>query len=114
MSTIDRVEISEFSFEVENIGLEQATAGIGNMAYVRGSKFTASRYAVLISTDDDGLQGEYVTHWVGTPSSLGQTLMLSFISAKSVSKARSTMVSTSRLCRWTCGTKCKAWSRRTR
>lgn len=33
------------------------------------------RYAVSIRTDD-GLEGRYVTHWVGSASALGQTLML--------------------------------------
>ena len=75
MSRIDRVEISAFSFETANIGLEQATAGVGNMAYVKGSTFAATRYAVVISTDD-GARGEYVTHWVGTPAALAQTHML--------------------------------------
>jgi L-alanine-DL-glutamate epimerase-like enolase superfamily enzyme len=75
MSKIDRVEIDEFTFEVRNIGLEQASAGVGNMAYVAGSIFTAKRYAVRIHCDD-GLEGAYVTHWVGTPSALAQTLML--------------------------------------
>lgn len=75
MSRIDRVEITEFSFEVPDIGLEQAQAGVGNMAYVAGSTFTARRYAVRVFCDD-GAQGAYVTHWVGTPSSLAQSLML--------------------------------------
>lgn len=75
MATIKRVEITEFSFEVSNIGLEQAAAGVGNMAYVKGSSFTARRFALRIHSDD-GTTGEYVTHWVGTPSSLAQATML--------------------------------------
>ena len=66
MSKINRVEIHEFSFDIENLGLEQATTGVGNMAYVAGDKLKAFRYAVNIKTDD-GLQGEYVTHWGGDP-----------------------------------------------
>ena len=46
MSKIDRVRIHEFSFEVPDIGLEQASAGVGNMAYVKGSSLTAHRFAV--------------------------------------------------------------------
>ena len=75
MATIKRIEITEFSFEVPDIGLEQAAAGVGNMAYVRGSTFTARRFALRIHSDD-GATGEYVTHWVGTPASLAQATML--------------------------------------
>lgn len=76
MSRIDRVEVHAFQFEVENLGLSKASAaGVGNMIYRAGSRLTAHRFAVKISCDD-GAQGEYVTHWVGTPSTLGQVLML--------------------------------------
>ena len=75
MAAIDRVSLTEFSFDVHDIGFEQASAGVGNMAYVKGAVFTARRFAVRIDTDD-GASGEYVTHWVGTPSSFGQASML--------------------------------------
>lgn len=76
MSKITRVELYAFSFEVENMGLGgHAAAGVGNMIYLAGGKFTADRFAVRILCDD-GAQGEYVTHWVGTSATLGQTLML--------------------------------------
>ncbi|NKB69781.1 MAG: mandelate racemase [Candidatus Latescibacteria bacterium] len=75
MSRIDRVEIHEFSFTVPNFGTEQTSAGVSNMIYQAGSQLEARRYAVQIACDD-GLQGEYVTHWVGTPSSLAQAHML--------------------------------------
>ena len=72
---IDRVEVHEFGFSVPDLGLEQATAGVGNMAYVPGAALEARRYAVRVRCDD-GATGSYVTHWVGTPSSLAQTIML--------------------------------------
>ena len=75
MSRIDRVQSREFTFDVPDIGLEQAAAGIGNMAYIKGATLTATRFAVRICCDD-GASGEYVTHWVGTPASLAQALML--------------------------------------
>ncbi len=75
MSRITSVACTEFEFTVDNIGLEQAAAGTGNMAYVKGGRFPARRFAVRITTDD-AVIGEYVTHWVGTPSSLAQTGML--------------------------------------
>jgi L-alanine-DL-glutamate epimerase-like enolase superfamily enzyme len=76
MSIIDRVEIHAFTFEVENLGLgKHAAAGVGNMVYMPGSRLKATRFAVRIRCDD-GAQGEYVAHWVGTPSALGQAQML--------------------------------------
>lgn len=76
MSKIDRVEIHAFSFEIANLGIRaQGAVGVGNMVYRAGSTLTAHRFAVKICCDD-GAQGEYVTHWVGTPSTLGQTIML--------------------------------------
>lgn len=75
MGKIDRVRIREFSFEIPNLGLEQASAGVGNMAYIKGSTLTARRFAVRIDSND-GSCGEYVTHWVGTPASLAQAVML--------------------------------------
>ncbi len=76
MSHISRVEIRSFNFEVPDLslGVHPAT-GVGNMVYAKGSHLTATRYAVRI-TCRDGAQGEYVTHWVGTPSALGQMQML--------------------------------------
>ncbi len=76
MSHISSVEIRSFSFEVPDmsLGVHPAT-GVGNMVYAQGSHLAATRYAVRI-TCHDGAQGEYVTHWVGTPSALGQMQML--------------------------------------
>ena len=75
MALITQVSITEFSFDVPNIGLDTAAAGVGNMAHVKGGLFKAKRFAVKISTDV-GVHGEYVANWVGTPSSMGQALML--------------------------------------
>ena len=76
MSKINQVEISPFTYEVPDLGLRrQQTLGVGNMEYVPGDKLSVSRYAIRVQTDD-GLRGEYVTHWVGTPASLAQSLML--------------------------------------
>jgi L-alanine-DL-glutamate epimerase-like enolase superfamily enzyme len=76
MSRIERVEISAFTFEVEGLGLPQSgAAGVGNVEHVRGGRFKATRFAVRILAAG-GLEGAYVTHWVGTPSALGQALML--------------------------------------
>lgn len=45
------------------------------MAFVSNDRFKAKRYAVQIFFKD-GVQGEYITHWVGTPSSMAQSIML--------------------------------------
>ena len=76
MSKIDRVEIFAFTFDVKNMGLgAHSAAGVGNVIYKKGSTFKAERFAVRILCDD-GASGEYVAHWVGTPSTLGQARML--------------------------------------
>ena len=75
MSKITSVELTEFSFIVDNIGLESAAAGVGNMAYIKGAKFPAKRWAVRIKTDE-GVMGGYVVNWGSTPSSFGQACML--------------------------------------
>jgi L-alanine-DL-glutamate epimerase-like enolase superfamily enzyme len=76
VSKIDRVEIHGFGYEVPNLGLPSHGAqGVGNWVYHKGSKVKASRYAVRIRTDD-GLVGEYITHWVGTFSAMAQSIML--------------------------------------
>ena len=76
MSRVVRVEVHEFTYEVPDLGLASHKAlGVSNLVFEKGGKLPFSRYAVAIQTDD-GLRGEYVTHWVGTRAALGQTLML--------------------------------------
>lgn len=76
MSTIDRIEIHEFSFDVENLGLEsESEKAVYNIGYKPGSKIELSKYAVVIRAND-GTRGEYVTHWVGTKAALAQSLMM--------------------------------------
>ncbi len=76
MSLIDRVEIHAFGFDVPDLGLgRHPAAGVGNVLYQGGGRFRAQRFAVRVRCDD-GAEGAYVTHWVGTPSALGQARML--------------------------------------
>lgn len=75
MSRIDRVEVHEFTFEVPDLGASASAMGVGNIAFVKGGRLPVSKYAIVIRTDD-GLRGEYVTHWVGTKAALAETLML--------------------------------------
>lgn len=76
MSKIARIEIHEFTFEVENLGLEsESEKAIYNIGYKPGGRIELSKYAVVIEADD-GARGEYVTHWVGTKAALAQSLMM--------------------------------------
>ncbi|MER8961211.1 enolase C-terminal domain-like protein [Mesorhizobium sp. M0701] len=76
MSKITEVDVIPFTFEVPELSLgESRTMGVSNMVYEHGAVLKVMRYAVALRTND-GLEGRYVTHWVGTPSALGQTVML--------------------------------------
>jgi L-alanine-DL-glutamate epimerase-like enolase superfamily enzyme len=76
MSRITEVSVVPFTFEVRDLGLgAHAAMGVSNLQYQKGASLRVMRYAVKIRTDD-GLSGEYVTHWVGTHGALGQTIML--------------------------------------
>ena len=76
MSKIDRVELFAFTFSVPDLSLGgHAGAGVGNLIYQAGASLAVTRYAVRLFCDD-GAQGAYVTHWVGTPSTFGQMQML--------------------------------------
>jgi L-alanine-DL-glutamate epimerase-like enolase superfamily enzyme len=76
LTSIASVDLSLFRFDVEGLGLPaHGAAGVGNLIARKGGRSSAQRWAVRIETDD-GARGEYVTHWVGTPSSFSQATML--------------------------------------
>ena len=75
MSRIDRIKIREFSYDVVNLGLVSNAVGVANIVFKKGAALPTTRYTITIQTND-GHQGEYVTHWVGTNASMAQTLML--------------------------------------
>jgi L-alanine-DL-glutamate epimerase-like enolase superfamily enzyme len=76
VSRITEVRVVPFTFEVPDLGLgAHAAMGVSNLQYQKGASLKVMRYAVRLRTDD-GLAGEYVTHWVGTHSALGQTNMI--------------------------------------
>jgi L-alanine-DL-glutamate epimerase-like enolase superfamily enzyme len=75
MSRITRVEIHAFEFDAKNLGVFTGARSIGALSYVKGAVARLMKYAVRIETAD-GCRGEYVTHWVASASSLGQTRML--------------------------------------
>lgn len=74
MSTINRIEVHVFQFDAPNLGSAGGSA-IGALGCKRGAVTRLTKYATVIHTSN-GLRGEYVTHWVGSASALGQTLML--------------------------------------
>ena len=67
MSTIERVEVHPFTFEVANL----EARGAGAFGYAQGGRMAVGRYAVTIRTDD-GMVGEYVTQLGGSPAALAQ------------------------------------------
>lgn len=76
MSTITRIELHAFKFPLKDMSLGAHSAtGVGNVIYKKGAIVDAERFAVRICCND-GAQGEYLTHWVGTPSTFGQISML--------------------------------------
>jgi L-alanine-DL-glutamate epimerase-like enolase superfamily enzyme len=72
MSRITRIEVHEFEFDARNLARDGLAQSI---TFKRGASVRLAKYAIAIHTADGGC-GEYVTHWVATRSSLGQTLML--------------------------------------
>jgi L-alanine-DL-glutamate epimerase-like enolase superfamily enzyme len=74
MSRINKIEVHAFQFDAMNLGSVRG-AGVGAFGYMKGAKTRVTKYAVAIMTDN-GLRGEYVTHWVASGSALGQTVML--------------------------------------
>ena len=76
MSIITKVDVIPFTFKVHDLGLgSHRTMGVSNLSYQKGGTLEVMRYAIRIITND-GVEGHYVTHWVGTQGALGQTLML--------------------------------------
>lgn len=75
MSTIDRVELHEFTFDVEDLAAVERGRPSFNLVYLPGARTTFLRYAVVIRTSD-GSRGEYVPHWIGGRAELAQSIML--------------------------------------
>ena len=66
MSVISRVEVHEFAYEAENIGMG---AGGFDFVQVPGNRQTLGKFALRIEADD-GARGEYVGLWGATPIAL--------------------------------------------
>lgn len=74
MSKINRVEIFDFEYEVENLAAASEHTH-NHVAYKKGGRMKLKKYAVVIEADD-GARGEYVAMWGGTRPALAQSIML--------------------------------------
>src|SRR3954467_12339626 len=72
MSSIDRVEVHEFAFDLPDLGFD---SGGFNIVYHPGNRLSLSKYAVKIEADE-GARGEYVTRWGRAKMGWGQPLAL--------------------------------------
>ena len=72
MSQIARVQVHEFTYQADNIGVDP---GGFDLVQMPGSSRTLSKFGIVIETRD-GSRGEYVGMWGGTPMSLSQVLYL--------------------------------------
>ncbi|MEM9027522.1 MAG: enolase C-terminal domain-like protein [Pseudomonadota bacterium] len=76
MALINKVEVIEFAFQVNNLGVSMDGPGaIYNLGYSPGSVTELTKYATIIHCDD-GSSGAYVAHWGGSRASMAQTLTL--------------------------------------
>jgi L-alanine-DL-glutamate epimerase-like enolase superfamily enzyme len=72
VSTIIGVEVHEFSYTANDVGLNETQF---DLVSTPGNRQKMSKFAVVIETDD-GLRGEYVGLWGATSMSLGQVVDL--------------------------------------
>ena len=72
MSQIARVQVHEFTYEADNIGVDP---GGFDLVQMPGSSRRLSKFGIVIETRD-GSRGEYVGMWGATPMSLSQVLYL--------------------------------------
>jgi L-alanine-DL-glutamate epimerase-like enolase superfamily enzyme len=76
MSVISEVRVIPFEFTVNGLDLGAHRAmGISNVRFCSSGSLRVMRYAIRVRASD-GAEGTYVTHWVGTPAALAQTVML--------------------------------------
>ena len=64
MSIISKVEVIDFTYELENMGAASENSH-NHVGYQKGGVLPMTKYAVVIECED-GSRGEYVTHWGGT------------------------------------------------
>ncbi len=72
MDTIEKVELTAFQFDVENLSLgAHASMGVSNYVYEKGGKLPVTRYVVKIAASS-GVCGEYMVNWGATPATFAQ------------------------------------------
>lgn len=72
MSTIQKITITRFQFDVPNLARIGAGQHIG---FQKGARLPVVRDAIAIETND-GLRGEYVTQWGSSPATFGEMQMI--------------------------------------
>ena len=72
MSVISRVEVHEFVYQAEDVGMG---GGGFDLVQMPGNRQKLGKFALVIEADD-GARGEYVGLWGATPIALAQILML--------------------------------------
>ena len=64
MSTISRVTVQTYQYELDDFGGSM-------MVYEKGATLVMTKFVVVVETDD-GLRGEYAPHFGASPSALAQ------------------------------------------
>lgn len=72
MSSVSRVEVHEFTYEADDIGID---VGGFDLVQMPGHRQAINKFAVVVETAD-GFRGEYVGQWGATRISLSQVLTL--------------------------------------
>ncbi len=75
MTKINRVELTEFKFNVKNLGNITGANSVGSLGYVKNNIAEIKKFAIKIITED-GTKGEYVTNWCSTDSTFAQAIIL--------------------------------------
>ena len=75
MTIIKQVELHEFDFKAKNLGNLTGAESVGAFGYLKGSFSKIKKFAVVIITDD-GVRGEYVTHWCASDATYAQSSIL--------------------------------------
>jgi len=75
MTIIKQVELHEFKFKAKNLGNLTGADSVGAVGFSKGSFSEIKKFAVIIITED-GVKGEYITHWCASDSTFAQSSIL--------------------------------------
>ena len=62
MTLIKKVELHEFKFPIKNLGNLTGADTVGAVGYSKGEITEIKKFGIKIISED-GIVGEYVTHW---------------------------------------------------